>query len=236
MWITKDMDLIGAAVYLRSIRTLAISDLHLGYEETLHKQGILVPKSQLRDTADRIHRICTTHQIDSIIINGDIKHAFGPIQDSEWSEIMKFFSFLKKKAAQIILVLGNHDTTLGPLLAQEKISPKEYYAKGDYLFAHGDRRIEETRPTTIIGHDHPAIRISDGIRTEIYKCHVLIEDRNVLIQPSFHELTIGSDLLSYPLTTPYAENASPGHQHIFITHQQDIQDFGTLADLKDIVH
>ncbi len=50
---------------------LIISDLHLGYEEALNYQGIMVPKFQYPKILKRMEEIHSRSDCTSIIINGD---------------------------------------------------------------------------------------------------------------------------------------------------------------------
>jgi len=62
-------------------KTLIISDIHIGYEEELNKKGILIPRLSFIEIGKRLEKIMkeVKGKIDTIIINGDIKHEFGTI-------------------------------------------------------------------------------------------------------------------------------------------------------------
>jgi hypothetical protein len=63
---------------------LVISDIHVGYEEALNKQGILIPRLQFRDIAQRLEKIISKRKFKIIVVNGDLKHEFGKISAQEW--------------------------------------------------------------------------------------------------------------------------------------------------------
>jgi uncharacterized protein len=222
--INKDISLIDTAVYIKSIETLSISDMHLGYEEMLHKKGILTPKFQFKDAKKRIIKIFGEVKVKRLILNGDLKHTFGRIQDSEWSEILRFIEFAFEYVKEIIIITGNHDVTLNPILKKKNMKTMKCFEDNNYLFAHGDEMIE-TDKTIIIGHNHPAITISDGIRHEKYKC--FIRSDKIIMQPSFHYITIGSDILKNELTSPYLKNTDSSKWHIYIVNDDgEVMDFG----------
>ena len=71
MKIIKNIELIDLAVKYKD--TLIIGDVHLGFEESLSKQGILLPYSQLNKTIERLDKIIKRAKPKRIIINGDLK-------------------------------------------------------------------------------------------------------------------------------------------------------------------
>lgn len=73
---------------------LIISDLHLGYEQSLNAEGIMVPRFQYPLIVERLREIQRKSSCNKIIVNGDLKHEFGKITRQEWSETMKFLDFL----------------------------------------------------------------------------------------------------------------------------------------------
>ena len=94
--------------------TLIITDTQIGYEESLNKQGVLIPRFQFDDMLARISEIIDRANPEKIIINGDIKHEFGTISRTEWRNTLRLIDFLTSKA-KLILIKGNHDTVLGPI-------------------------------------------------------------------------------------------------------------------------
>jgi len=61
---------------------LIISDLHIGLEEALNKQGILIPRFQFKEIKQRLEPLLLK-KIKVIVINGDLKHEFGTISEQE---------------------------------------------------------------------------------------------------------------------------------------------------------
>ena len=97
------------ALYLEKQKILIIADIHIGYEEALNKQGILVPRTSFKDIVKRFEKIIKQiGKPNKIIINGDIKHEFGTISETEWRHTLRFLDLLAKHSKEVILIKGNH--------------------------------------------------------------------------------------------------------------------------------
>ena len=102
-------------------RTLAIGDLHLGYEGAMRSSGVMVPVKLYEKCVNDFDRIISnTGNVDNIVILGDIKHEFGFILDDEWKNIVKFIEHVKSKCKKLIIIEGNHDVILFPIMKPEK--------------------------------------------------------------------------------------------------------------------
>ncbi len=53
----KGIEIIDLGIMLKNEKILVLSDFHIGYEEALNKQGILVPKFQFKDIIKRLTKI-----------------------------------------------------------------------------------------------------------------------------------------------------------------------------------
>jgi hypothetical protein len=192
---------IDKAIYIEDINALVISDIHIGYEESLNKQGVFIPRFQFKEMVEDLENIFSkVKEIRKIIILGDLKHEFGTISRQEWNETLKFLDILQEKADEIILIKGNHDTILGPLASRKNLSLKDNYIEKEYFFIHGDKSSEEIFKDSrikyiFIGHVHPAIILKDKIKSEKYKCFLVgkVKGKKIIILPSFIPLTEGTD-------------------------------------------
>ena len=115
MQIHSKIQAIDLGLYLEEHKTIVLSDFHLGYEEAMMKKGVLVPRLQYKDIIDRIEQILAKVQPDTIVLNGDLKHEFGPASKQEWQDVMRLIDHLSRKCKEIIIVKGNHDVILGPI-------------------------------------------------------------------------------------------------------------------------
>ena len=204
MIIHDNIKIIDLALLIKD--TLVITDTQIGYEESLNKQGVLIPRFQYKDLHDRLKKILDITKPKKIIINGDIKHEFGTISETEWRHTLKLIDFLAE-FGEAILVKGNHDTILGPIAKKRNIKIVDHYVIDDIYLCHGHKIPKDfgNCKTIIIGHEHPAVALKDNGRSEKYKCYLKgkYEDKTLIVQPSFNLVTEGSDVLSEKLLSPF---------------------------------
>jgi uncharacterized protein len=208
MTISKGIEIIDLALYLKKHNALVIGDIHLGFEESLTKQGILMPRFQFKDTMQRIEGILAkVKEPGKIIINGDLKHEFGSISSQEWNDAMRMFEFLKKHSEKIVLVKGNHDIILAPIARRQGIDIVDDYWLGDILITHGHviPKNAEKAKTVIIGDEHPAVSIREGARSELFKCFLKgsWHKKLLIAMPSFNMVTTGTDILKEKMQSPF---------------------------------
>ena len=236
MDVNNNIALHDLCVFLREERVLIISDLHLGYEESLTDKGILIPHSQFEKTD---HRILTTIKVlepKIIIFNGDFKHNFGVVQASEWRQGLQLLAAIAKQGTRVFVIEGNHDPTVGPLLRKAKVYCGTQLLVGNKLITHGDHVPQEAArkdiKTIIIGHEHPALVVREGQRKESYKCFLVGKWKNkrLIVMPSYNLITEGSDVLSVNMLSPFLQH-SLGSFHVIAVGER-LLDFGLVRDLK----
>jgi putative SbcD/Mre11-related phosphoesterase len=208
MEILKGIEIIDLALYIKKQNILILSDIHIGYEESLNKQGILVPRFQFKDQIIRIGKILDSVKIKTIIINGDLKHEFGKISEQEWRETLKFLDLLSKKSENVILLKGNHDKILTPIAGKRNLKIEDYFMIDDIYFCHGDKIPKDAdfkkAKTVIIGHEHPAISFKER-PTDKFKCFLKgkYKTKKLIVQPSFNLVTEGTDITKDSLLSPF---------------------------------
>ena len=187
----------------KSKNILVLGDLHIGYEESLNKIGVLVPRMQFKEMVDELREIFSdTGRVDEIVLLGDLKHEFGEISKQEWKEVTGILDLFKKWAKQIILIKGNHDTILGPIAKRKEIEIKEFYVTEGICFLHGHKMypecLDKKIKSIILGHRHPAVVLSDKYKKERYKCFLVgkWKGKKVIILPSFFPFIEGSDIIN----------------------------------------
>ncbi len=196
------------AVYMESEDTLIMSDLHLGIEGYLEDEGIFLPRSVSRSTADIVYRAIEDYQPEKVIFNGDLKHSFGLLKTVEWRELTKFFSRLRDEyGVKVYVVRGNHDNYLGVLLDKFGYEMVERYDGGYYSVIHGhkDYDPDELNEVVIIGHEHPSIVVRDESGGKYrYKCFLWGDygDKKILVLPPVSEISTGTTYNMYDLVEP----------------------------------
>ena len=229
MEIFKDIELVYLALLINK-KVLVISDLHLGYEEHLRKKGVLIPRFQFKDIKNRLELILKETKPEIIIITGDLKHEFGTISDQEWRDILSLFDILSEHTKKIILIKGNHDTILNIIAKKRNLKVKDLYKLKDTLILHGDHMVDLNKiKTIIIGHEHPAVMLKRGVRSELYKCFLKgkFKGRNLIVMPSFNSLSIGSDIRKRGLG-PFIKNKD---FEVFVVVDDKSYYFGKLKEL-----
>ena len=153
-----------------SEKILIVSDLHIGWEASLAKQGIHI-SSQTPKIIEKILELIETHNPSSLFLLGDIKHTIAGIELSEWREVPDFFRKMLENISDINIILGNHDGNLKSLVPR---NVKIFGAKGTILdgigvfHGHAWPSIKLLRCNYLImGHLHPVITLRDnfGFRT-----------------------------------------------------------------------
>lgn len=237
MRITKNIEIIDLCLYLKEENILILADTHIGYEEALNKQGILIPRFQFKEIIKRLEKILKkTRKLDKIIINGDIKHEFGTISEQEWRHALRLLDFLSKYCSDIILIKGNHDTILGPIAKKRNVKVFENYKIGNILILHGDRIPNKSLlkgiKTIITGHEHPSVSVHEGARTELFKCFLKGKWKNktLIVQPSLNLVTEGSDVIKEELLSPFLQQDLSDFKVYIVA--DEIYEFGKLKKIE----
>jgi len=199
-------EFVDKALYLTKQKILVIADLHIGYEEALNKEGILVPRTQFRELVCDLEKIFrqlkkAKKEIEKIIVLGDLKHEFGEISQQEWRETKEILDLLKKRAEKVILIKGNHDTILEPIAKRKELRIRDFYIEDGICFLHGHKLFPECLDKKIkmlvVGHRHPAVVLADKYKKEKYKCFLFgkWKGKEAILIPSFFSFIVGSDIL-----------------------------------------
>jgi putative SbcD/Mre11-related phosphoesterase len=146
------------------MRIMAIADLHIGWEMALSQKGIHVP-SQTSKLLKKLTALLLVYKAEKLLILGDVKHTVATAEIGEWQDIPDFFSELKKQIEDILIIRGNHDGNLEPLLPESiKVLPATGTAIGEVGFFHGHRWPSPTLlkcRTLVMGHVHPTVAFRD---------------------------------------------------------------------------
>ncbi|MAG16424.1 phosphoesterase [Candidatus Woesearchaeota archaeon] len=246
MQIIKDLNIVNLALYIKSLNSLVLGDVHIGYEEELNKRGVLIPRHHFKDVLASLNHTfyllepllkkSKKKKLSNIIINGDLKHEFGLISNQEWREILKFFDILSKHCEKIILVKGNHDPIIGPVAKKRNIKVVDDYSKDGIFICHGHQipttDVFKKSKLLIIGNEHPAVSIKEGPRSETFKCFLkgTFKNKDMIVMPSFNPITIGTDVLKEQFISPFL-NQDINSFEVFVI-AGNVYYFGKVKDLK----
>ena len=94
-----------------------------------------------------------------------------------------------------------------------------------------DKELLKGVSTIIIGHEHPAVSIKDGPRTETFKAFLVGKWKkyNLIAQPSFNLVTEGTDVLKQQVLSPFLKNNLKNFNVIIVGDK--LYEFGKLKDL-----
>jgi putative SbcD/Mre11-related phosphoesterase len=154
----------AAIVKTQDTRVIVVADLHIGWEMALSREGIHVP-SQTSKLTKKLTDILHAYKPDKLLILGDVKHTVATAETMEWRDVPDFFTALEKDVNEILILRGNHDGNLEPLLPEKvKTLPASGVAMGDVGFFHGHQwpspALLDCR-TLVMGHVHPVIAFRD---------------------------------------------------------------------------
>jgi putative SbcD/Mre11-related phosphoesterase len=154
----------AALIKTDKTRIMAIADLHIGWEMALSKRGIHVP-SQTSKLLKKLTDLLSAYKPEKLLILGDVKHTVATAEIGEWQDIPDFFNELKKQIENIIIIRGNHDGNLEPLLPENiTILPATGTAIDEVGFFHGHRWPSPTLlkcKTLVMAHIHPTVALRD---------------------------------------------------------------------------
>ncbi len=235
--ILSNAEIIDLSLFFPKEKILVITDLHLGYEEALIKQGTFLPRFNLKDSINKLKKIfAKTKKLNKIIILGDLKHEFGFISEQEWREVIQMLSFLSENSKEIILLKGNHDNILGPIAKWKNLTLEDFFflEKQKILFLHGDKILSlkefQKAKTLIIGHEHPAVTLTEETKKEKFKCFIKgkYKKKDLIVLPSFNTTTEGTDITQKKLLSPFLKQ-NLGNFEVWITADKTYF-FGKIKD------
>ncbi|MFH1752076.1 MAG: metallophosphoesterase [archaeon] len=240
--ILSNSKIIGLTLLLEKEKILVLGDLHLGFEESLNNDGILIPRFNYKELEKHLRKVFKkTMKLEKIIIIGDLKHEFGRISEQEWSEVLDLIELLSSKAKELILIQGNHDIILGPITNYRKLKLVEEYflPEKKLLFLHG-HKLEKSEnykkaKTIIIGHEHPAVVLKDGVKREKYKCFLKgkFEGKELIVLPSLNFVSEGTNVLNEKLLSPFLKELNLASFTAWIVMEGKVFYFEKLEDITN---
>jgi len=145
---------------------LVISDIHIGLEDKIRRNGILIDPRQNIDSSIRLMtNIHWETGVNELIILGDLKSSIRIITRTEWDNVPYFLESLNK-LFNIYLIPGNHDGNIKQLIPENvNLMRSKGIEFDNILLTHGHTlpRIGMNVEKIIVGHLHPIIQKEGSI-------------------------------------------------------------------------
>ncbi len=222
-------------------KLIAVSDLHLGFEEAIIEEGIYLPPFQIKIVMEKLRKIIKKEKPKIFLINGDLKHEFARTLYVEVKEIRNLLEYLTSKVKEVVLVRGNHDNFIKGFIKSFGIEFLEQFETEDILFVHGHKKIKKIEGRVVIGHEHPSIRFRDEVGgTVSFPCFLKgrIGDGELLVLPAFSPLSTGSDILSIEkerFLCPILREKGVDDFQVYVATENIILNFKSVRKLKEVL-
>lgn len=159
-------------------RILLLADIHAGKASHFRKNGIPLSTDHLLHDLNIISALLETHEVDKIIILGDLYHTS---QNVENTLIDKWLMDLD---VVVELIIGNHDRHS---LRFSKLTKKEPYLLHNIFLSHEPHAGEHPN---IYGHLHPSYTMTGKGRQTI-RLPAFYHNKKQLILPAFGSVNGG---------------------------------------------
>ncbi|MEM0348814.1 MAG: metallophosphoesterase family protein [Candidatus Caldarchaeum sp.] len=157
----------GALLLEKPVKTLAVADLHLGFEEELRSKGVRVPLQSLK-IVDELVNVVESTGAKRLIVVGDLKHNVQGLSRLEYEIVPKFVNPVKRLVDELIVLPGNHDGKIEKVLSgYAKFCPADGFIVEEESvgFTHGHVKPSidvVSMDVVVTGHLHPVLRIGRG--------------------------------------------------------------------------
>jgi DNA ligase-associated metallophosphoesterase len=183
-------------------RALVAADLHLGYAWAHRHAGQLMPITAPEDAIDRLAALAEEYRAECVVLLGDIVHRAVPVP-----ALREVLAALAGRLAgrDIRWIVGNHDRDLEALMPD--VALEREIILGTHLLTHGADEVEAPeRGWLIMGHEHPAIHLHDGVATGV-KVPCFLAGRRMLILPAFSQWAAGANIRGGTFLSAMARSA-----------------------------
>ena len=231
-----DYQLIGPALFIPKSKTLVLGDLHIGTDEDLAASGALSPLIGLSDIEEITALLVQKTNPKTVVLLGDLEVHFGAIPYKQKRAILDFVDKVKGSSEKVILIKGNHDNFISKIFEGSETPMHETYEQDGFFFCHGDSvpEIPKDAKYVVIGHEHPAITITNDVRRERFKCIIQtdFEKKELIVLPSVNQTTMGTDILSEKLQSPFLTDKAMKKANIYVVENLDIYSFGKIKNVQ----
>ena len=210
--------------------TVVIGDLHLGYERALEGEGIYLPRVNTSSIKDSLNRIICRYEPERIVLLGDIKHDFARAPYECRLEVTKVIRMLAA-AAEVVVVKGNHDNFLENILSDMRMDVLDHTDIAGFRLEHG--HIDSGVRPVIIAHEHPSVRISDGMNGSVkLQCFLHSADDGIVVIPPFSPFSSGTDLAGEGFMSDACKKGNMDKASVYGVSEIGVIKLGLLGDLR----
>lgn len=195
--ILKDLPI----AYIEEISAIVITDLHIGFECELEKNGIKIP-FQEQEFVEILKNAKERTNSKKIILLGDVKHKVPRAKKIEIVRIKEFLKKLSEEFEKVIICKGNHDDKIEYIVPENvEVKSSRGFLYKNYGFFHGHAwpfsKLWNAK-NWLIGHLQPMIEVYKNGKKVIER--VVIKGKpkrktgkleNIIILPSFNPLVGG---------------------------------------------
>lgn len=185
MDLEKRFGFLNNCLFIRESGICVASDLHIGLEDELRRQGLAFPLKEGPMLSERLEEILDAFKPGLFVLAGDIFHSFDRLDNGvrdKFNLVMKTI----EKECNVILLKGSHDTMISSI----GVESMERYDADGFTFIHGHDNISN-HSNIVLGHEHPVIQIE----MERLPCFLfgrrVIDDKDLFVLPAFNPLCQG---------------------------------------------
>lgn len=158
MVLTRIVQSQPALILENKKRYLVVTDLHVGFENSLVANDIFIdPKDLVSETVQNLGAIVESQKPDCLVLLGDVKASVESISKIEWSAVPLLFEI--GKAIETVVIPGNHDGNISKLAPEwVTISSSSGLVIDEVLLTHGHVMPTENLSEVnkiVMGHVHP---------------------------------------------------------------------------------
>ena len=184
-WRGTNLELFPSrSLFVHETKELLICDIHLGKAEYFQLNGIPLTNNQDDFNFKRIYKLINKLNPEKLIILGDLFHSRYSLNKNLISRIQELSNYMNNKFE---LVIGNHDK--GCLIKDIIYLNKKKSL--NLIYTHEPLKNKEENILNICGHYHPKLILKNKRDKLSFKCFALDKKENILILPSFGDLTGG---------------------------------------------
>ncbi|MDA9951364.1 ligase-associated DNA damage response endonuclease PdeM [Oligoflexaceae bacterium] len=166
--------------------SLIVSDIHIGKEVSMRRQGLSTPNGVSDFDMNRIDELWASYQFTHLYILGDFIHDEDSLSQGMGEVVSKW---LGKNAFTTTLILGNHDRHLGSQAENWRMNIVKEDHLGSIRLSHV--HCDDDVPT-IAGHEHPFVVLKNNFDRLRLPCFYI--DSGKMTVPAFGSLTGGFNI------------------------------------------